>query len=265
MKNKYLPIALILTCLLAVSCVSQKKYSELETKYNHMHRRLAAEEQTVQELEQARDKLLTEISELQERYEYATKIAQTLYDNIQSLSAELKKKKVELEKRKSVIEIQDQVIKLLDDTKKTIESSLKNKIAAQEVELVNMEDKLKVVLIDKILYNSGGYTLKPEAKKLLLTLAESLKQTNNQQIVVEGHTDNVSLSAELAKIFPSNWELSAARAAAVARFLQTEGGLDPLRLSVRGYSYYRPVAPNSTEEGRRQNRRIEIILEPYQQ
>jgi chemotaxis protein MotB len=243
--------------------VPQKKYSALETKFNNTQRRLAAQEQTIQELEQTRDKLLTEIDQLQERYEYATKIAQTLYDNIQTLSAELKKKKVELEKRKSVIEIQDQVIKLLDDTKKTIESSLKNKIAAQEVELVNMEDKLKVVLIDKILYNPGGYTLKPEAKKLLLTLAESLRQDNDQQIIVEGHTDNVPLSAELAKKFPSNWELSAARAAAVARFLQREGGLDPLRLSVRGYSYYRPVVPNSTEEGRRQNRRIEIILEPY--
>ena len=81
--------------------------------------------------------------------------------------------------------------------------------------------------------------------------------------MVEGHTDNVPLSAVWRKSFPSNWELSTARAAAVARFFQQEAGIRPERLSARGYSLYRPVAPNKTEEGRRQNRRIEIILGPY--
>ncbi|MEJ2166074.1 MAG: OmpA family protein, partial [Desulfobacterales bacterium] len=64
----------------------------------------------------------------------------------------------------------------------------------------------------------------------------------------------------LQKRFPSNWELSTARAAAVVRFLQEVGGIKPERLSAVGYSFFRPVAPNTTEEGRRQNRRIEIIL-----
>jgi chemotaxis protein MotB len=66
----------------------------------------------------------------------------------------------------------------------------------------------------------------------------------------------------LRQRFPSNWELSTARAAAVARFFQQEGGIQPQRLSARGYSFYRPVAANKTVEGRRQNRRIEIILGP---
>jgi chemotaxis protein MotB len=180
------------------------------------------------------------------------------------LSAELKEKKLELDKKKSVIEIQDQVIKLLDDTKKTIESSLKNKIAAQEIEVVSMTDTLKVVLVDKILYDSGSCTINESGKKLLLTLAESFKENKNQEIVVEGHTDNVPLGPDLRANFPSNWELSAARAAAVVRFLQEKGGLEPKRLSVRGFSYYKPVASNDDEKGRRQNRRIEIILKPQQ-
>jgi len=62
--------------------------------------------------------------------------------------------------------------------------------------------------------------------------------------------------------FPTNWELSTARATAVVRFLQDDGGLNPERLTASGYSYYRPVASNDTEEGRSQNRRIEIILTP---
>jgi chemotaxis protein MotB len=237
---------------------------KLETELKNARLASAEKEKKIHALEQHKNKLLEEIKSLQDRYEYSTKIAQQLYDNIQTLSAELKKRKLELDKKKSVIGIQDQVIKLLDDTKKTIEFSLKNKIAAQEVEVVSMTDTLKVVLIDKILYDSGTYNINDSGKKLLMTLAKSFKDNKNQQIVVEGHTDNVPLGADLRTNFPSNWELSAARAAAVVRFLQKEGGLEPQRLSVRGYSYYKPVASNNNEKGRRQNRRIEIILKPNQ-
>jgi chemotaxis protein MotB len=235
---------------------------KLETELKNARLESAEKEKKIHALEQHKNKLLEEIKSLQDRYEYSTKIAQQLYDSIQTLSAELKKRKLELDKKKSVIEIQDQVIKLLDDTKKTIEFSLKNKIAAQEIEVVSMTDTLKVVLIDKILYDSGSYNINDSGKKLLMTLAKSFKENKNQQIVVEGHTDNVPLGAHLRTNFPSNWELSAARAAAVARFLQKEGGLEPQRLSVRGYSYYKPIASNKNEKGRRQNRRIEIILKP---
>jgi chemotaxis protein MotB len=91
-------------------------------------------------------------------------------------------------------------------------------------------------------------------------MAGSLKANKDQDILVEGHTDNIPLSAALKKRFPSNWELSTARAAAVVRIFQEQAGIAPERLSATGYSFYRPVAPNSTEEGRHQNRRIEIIL-----
>jgi chemotaxis protein MotB len=70
------------------------------------------------------------------------------------------------------------------------------------------------------------------------------------------------LGPALKEKFPSNWELSVARAAAVVRFLQKEGRLQPERLSARGYSFYQPVASNETKEGRHQNRRIEIVLGP---
>jgi chemotaxis protein MotB len=236
----------------------------LETDLKNTRLESAQKEEQIHDLEQHNNKLLEEINSLQDRYEYSTKIAQQLYDNIQTLSDELKKQKLALDKKKAVIEIQDQVIKLLDDTKKTIESSLKDKIAAQEVEVVSMTDTLKVVLIDKILFDSGSYDINDSGEKLLMTLAKSFKENKNQQIAVEGHTDNVPLGADLRKNFPSNWELSAARAAAVVRFFQKKGGLEPQRLSVCGYSYYKPIGSNNNEEGRRQNRRIEIILKPQQ-
>jgi len=264
MRNKGLGIGLCFICSIVISCVPKTKYLDLETDLKNARLESAGKDQKIHDLELYKNKLLEEIKSLQDSYEYSTKIAQQLYDNIETLSAELKERKLELNKKKSVIEIQDQVIKLLDDTKKTIESSLKNKIAAQEIEVVSMTDTLKVVLIDKILFDSGSHNINDNGKKLLMTLAKTFKENNKQQIMVEGHTDNVPLGADLRTNFPSNWELSAARAAAVVRFFQKEGGLEPQRLSVRGYSYYKPVASNNNEEGRRQNRRIEIILKPQQ-
>ncbi|MBW2591055.1 MAG: flagellar motor protein MotB [Deltaproteobacteria bacterium] len=191
----------------------------------------------------------------QSRYKYQKKINMQLAGRIEKLELEMKKKQ-------SVIKLQKEVITLLDDTKKTIETSLKDQIAKQEIEVVNMEDKLKVIFIDKILFNSGSSNINNSGKRLLLRMAGFLRDNKKQNIMIEGHTDNVPLKARLKKRFAGNWELSTARAAAIARFLQKKGGLDPKRLSACGYSSYRPVAPNNTKKGRRQNRRIEIILIP---
>ena len=121
-----------------------------------------------------------------------------------------------------------------------------------------------MIFIDRILFDSGSVEINRKGRQLLLAVAATLKNSRNQSIVIEGHTDNAPLGPKLRNRFPSNWELSAARACAVARFLQKNGGIEPGRMSVRGYSYYRPVASNKTAEGRRQNRRIEIVLENFQ-
>jgi len=207
------------------------------------------------QLQQTDSRCSDELTDLQSKYTHLKNINLRLSQNVEQLSNDL-------EKKNSVIKLQSRVIRLLDDTKKTIETSLKDEIAAQEIELVEMEDTLKVVFIDKILFDSGSVDINEKGKKLLLVLAESLRGHKEQKVVVEGHTDNRRVGPALKERFPSNWELSTARAAAVVRFLQEEGHLQPERLSARGYSFYRPLASNDTEEGRRQNRRIEIILGP---
>jgi len=232
---------LIVLCLISLSilgsgsgCVSKMKYMKLEASLHN------AEKQA---------------SYAQSRYKYQKKINMQLAGRIEKFELEMKKKQ-------SVIKLQKEIISLLDDTKKTIETSLKDQIAKQEIEVVNMEDKLKVIFIDKILFDSGSSNINNSGKKLLLRMAGFLRDNKKQNIMIEGHTDNVPLKARLKKRFAGNWELSTARAAAIARFLQKKGGLDPKRLSACGYSCYRPVAKNNTEKGRRQNRRIEIILVP---
>ena len=237
---------------------AQKALEDLQAKHEQDATMLQWTELELSYSEAARSQLSTDLKQLQIQNAYLKNINQQQQKNIKAL-------KLELEKRRSVIQLQGQVIQLLDDTKKTIETSLKDQIAAREIEIVEIDDKLKVIFVDKILFDSGSVEITPGGKELLMVMAGSLRENKEQNIVVEGHTDDVPLSAALRKRFPSNWELSTARAAAVAHFLQQAGGIQPERLSARGYSFYRPVGSNKTEEGRHQNRRIEIILGPYKE
>jgi chemotaxis protein MotB len=235
----------------------EERLETLQNELTQAEKKLEQTAAVLKDCEDARAKHASDLKELQLQYTYLKNINMQLTENNKNLKLELKQKK-------SVIEIQEKVIQLLDDTKKTIETSLKDQIAAQQVEVIEAENKLKVIFMDKILFDSGSAEINPQGRELLLAMAKSLKENKNQNIIIEGHTDNVALTAYLMKRFPSNWELSTARASAVARFFDKEGGISPQRLTACGYSYYRPVAPNDTPEGRSQNRRIEIILEPVE-
>ncbi len=232
-----------------------KELANMNAEHRQVVLRLQMLEQKLSVSEAARSRLSQDLKKLEGEIAYLKKINRQQQANINTL-------KQELEKRKLVIQLQGKVIQLLDDTKKTIETSLKDQIAAQEIEVVEVDDKLKVIFVDKILFDSGSVEINPRGKELLMIMAGSMKDSKDQNIIVEGHTDNVPLSAALRKRFPSNWELSTARAATVARFFQEEGGIPAQKLSARGYSFFRPVASNETAEGRHQNRRIEIILSP---
>jgi len=252
---------------LLFACVPQPQYHKLEKELEasrsgkqDLESRLKQAEDKVywidlalRNCEDSRGQFLQESTDLRAQNAYLKKMNQQLLENVKLL-------KLELNKKKSVIQLQGKVIQLLDDTKKTIETSLKDQIEAQEIEVVEEVDRLKVVFVDKILFDSGSAEINDRGRELLRIMADSLKANKDQDILVEGHTDNIPLSAALKKRFPSNWELSTARAAAVVRIFQEQAGIAPERLSASGYSFYRPVAPNTTEEGRHQNRRIEIIL-----
>ena len=235
----------------------EERLKNLQNELTQAEKKLEQTAAALKDCEDSGAKHASDLKELQIQYNYLKNINMQLTENNKNLKLELKQKK-------SVIEIQEKVIQLLDDTKKTIETSLKDQIAAQQVEVIEAENKLKVIFVDKILFDSGSAEINPKGRELLLVMAKSLKENKNQNIIIEGHTDNVALTAYLMKRFPSNWELSTARASAVARFFDQEGGISPQRLTACGYSYHRPVAPNDTPEGRSQNRRIEIILEPVE-
>ncbi len=116
---------------------------------------------------------------------------------------------------------------------------------------------VEITLRNRVTFSEGGTDLLDYTKFVLGELATVLKLNPRYKIVVEGHTDNVPIRSSL---YPSNWELSSARASSVVRYLVEEGGVEPRRLSAIGLGEYRPVENNSTEEGRGANRRVIIKL-----
>ena len=112
------------------------------------------------------------------------------------------------------------------------------------------------LLSDKSYFNSGSAVLRPETEQVLDEIYTFIKREPNL-IRVEGNTDNVPISTSL---YPTNWELSAARAIAVVRYLVEHDGLDPTRVSAAGYGEFRPRKPNDTDADRQQNRRVDIVL-----
>jgi chemotaxis protein MotB len=261
MQQKQLFLILCLICFIAFACASKKKYLEVETNCLTAQNKLEEEKKKLKSLElrfresqEDKRKNLKEISVLQTR-------CMELEKENQQLIKEMAALRRELDKTKSVMQLQGKVISLLDDPKQTIEKSLKEKLAEKNIHVEDIKETSKLTFAEKIIFNPGGVTISERGKELLQKIADSVKGNANQRIVVQGHTDDLPISSPLKEKFPTNWELSAARAASVVRFLHEEGGLAPERLSVCGFSFYRPIASNRTEAGRSQNRRIEILLD----
>jgi len=124
---------------------------------------------------------------------------------------------------------------------------------------VNVENKRKGLVISltgEILYELGRADIREQGREVLAMISDILKDIPND-IMIEGHTDDLPIRTDE---FPSNWELSTARAVNVIQFLIEERDFDPARLSAAGYSEYRPVADNDNPEGRAENRRIEVVV-----
>jgi len=166
--------------------------------------------------------------------------------------------------------LKDSAAKLEKETQKAEETSntykqliqeMKGEIAKGQITITELKGKLTMDVVDKILFDSGEAKVKREGLAVLQRVVDILKNVRDKNIRIEGHTDNVPIAPRLAMSYPTNWELAAARAINVARYLQ-ERGIDPLILSAAAYGEYQPVADNSTPEGRAKNRRIAIILLP---
>jgi len=145
-----------------------------------------------------------------------------------------------------------------------LNQQLVTEVSADRVKITQLKDRLRVTLEDELLFPEGGFEIHSDGKKVLDKIVPALQGATGHRIEAEGNTDNVPIGAHLQHRFPTNWELSTARAAEVVRYLQAKG-IDPSRLTAAGHGEYQPVGPNTTPQGRQANRRTDIDLVPILQ
>ena len=143
-----------------------------------------------------------------------------------------------------------------------METQMRSALESKDVTISELQGKLTVNILDRVLFASGEAELKPEGEQVLAQVASVLTQHTNRQIYVIGHTDNVPIRGSLYGRIGSNWELSTARAVAAVRYLTEKAGVDPKMLAAVGYGEYHPIASNDSAEGRAKNRRISIVIVP---
>jgi len=156
-----------------------------------------------------------------------------------------------------VIDAQRQIYEMeMDIAKEELREAVEQQGIGDKVEIIEEKDFIIVRLESELFFDSGRAEIRPEAYPVLEQMAEILKNMDNE-ILVSGHTDNVPINTPL---FRSNWELSTARATTVVRYFTETLGLDPVKFTATGNGEFRPIADNSTPEGRQRNRRIEIMI-----
>lgn len=165
--------------------------------------------------------------------------------------------KSQLEEAKRAVEEAQERKKLLDD----LESKFKRMIDAGRLKVTTRHGRVVLQLHNDILFDAGDAEVKPDGKQTLAEVAGTLRGLGAKRFQVAGHTDSEVLTAATKAKYPTNWELSAARAIAVVKLL-VQSGVDPGILSAAGYGPYDAIATNATPDGRSKNRRIEITLMP---
>lgn len=232
--------------VLSAGCVSSGKYKTLQQERDI----LAGQNETLQGevkaasqrgdgLAQEKDALAAEKAALEERQ--ARLDAQR-----QALGSQLEQSEEEARRQQSTYD--------------GLVNNLQKELAAGQIQVQQMRDGLSVNVAQEILFDSGSASLDKQGREVLQRVSEQLKETS-YQIVVTGHSDDRPIGPGLVARYPTNWELSGARAASVVRLFQ-ETGVAAARLMAVGMADNRPVAPNDTPEGRARNRRIEIRLRP---
>jgi chemotaxis protein MotB len=252
-------------------CVSMDRFKKKEAEANQLRQdwedevaKRAVLQEKIAAMQAQLETLVADVNSLREKIrsdegtltqkEAELRAARDRLVEMQALVDELSKSKRKLEAAKAELEKKSGEYAQLA-------SALRGEIEAGRVELMELRGKTTVKMKDKILFASGSATIGADGRAALRKVADALRGLQSKAIRVDGHTDNVPTGA--SGPFPSNWELSSARALAVVRFLQ-ESGVDPTRLSAAGFGEFQPISDNDSAEGKSLNRRIEITLVPIE-
>lgn len=269
MKFKALLIGAALLGMISSSCVTNKKYAELQGKYDDLQ---ATYNTTREDLINCN----ADSRNLQQQLDASQKANGELKQGMASLKNTLDKSmdanaqgSVNIAKLVDEINASNKYIKQLVDAKSKSDSlniALTNKLTRslstdelKEVDVKVLKGVVYISLADNMLFKSGSYEINDRALETLSKIAKIIKDYKDYDVLVEGNTDNVPISRPNIR---NNWDLSDLRASSVVQVLQNDFGIDPKRMTAAGRGEYNPIADNDTELGRQRNRRTEIIITP---
>ena len=271
--KKFFALTLLSGSLLMMSCVSKKKYVELESQYN-------ATRSTLTKTQVEKEEIEAKYAKIEERVaSYNSKIKSLTNSNVELENNSLKNygnvvlSKKDKEQMKTALAKVDQnelaKAQTLEDSMNLIISyNLKknldtNLVADGEEDDITIDVNETVVMItisDKLLFNSGSFRVNPKANNLLQRLAEVINSEPAMEVLIEGHTD--AQTVKKGAYVKDNWQLSVERSTAVIRKLQDDFGVAPEKLIAAGRSSYLPISENESKEGRSKNRRTRNVILP---
>jgi chemotaxis protein MotB len=269
MKIKFLLPVILLVAVVAQSCVSNKKYAELQSNYNKSLDTNSKLKQSWQVTQQELSGSRARVTSLEEQIAQAKSNAAALQDALNKCLAGNNQGNVNIAKLADQITASSQYIRHLVDLKNKSDSlnlvltnNLTRSLSPDEIKDVDIKVLKGVVYVslsDNMLYKSGSYEISDKAGTLLSKVAKIINDYSTYDVLVEGNTDNVPIKQTNIR---NNWDLSALRASSVVQALQNTYSVDPKRLTAGGRGEFNPVADNGTAGGKSLNRRTQVIITP---
>lgn len=273
MKAIYSVAVLALAAFTMTSCVTKKKYAELQSSYDQLKNERASLQNELNDAKVNLAQYTSDSKSLAARLaeeQARNKEMKAAYQKLQSsYQSNVQQGNVNISKLVDEINASNKFIKQLVDAKSKSDSlnvALSNKLTRSlsreelnDVDVQVLKGVVYISLADNMLYKSGSYEIGDRAGETLSKIAKIIKDYSDYDVLVEGNTDNVPIRRENIR---NNWDLSTLRASSVVQALQNEYGVDPKRLTAGGRGEYNPVASNSSEKGKQRNRRTQIIITP---
>lgn len=261
-------ILIVSVSFLATSCVSKKKYTDLQTELGD---KLATTEKALADSKTDLSAAENKVASLEDRIAFLEKGNEKYLENVDNLIAMSKSATENMRSTLSQLQQKDEYIKYIQEanSKKdsinlavafNLKKILPNGLNDEDIS-VNIEGtKVFISISDKLLFNSGSYRISKRAESILEKVGKVVNEYPNMDVMVEGHTDDKLVKQGAA--VKDNWDLSVQRSAAVVRELQSKYDVLPTRLIAAGRSQYAPIADNDTAANRSKNRRTKIIIMP---
>ena len=269
MKIKFLLPIILLVAVVAQSCVSNKKYAELQANYNKSLDTNSKLKQSWQVTQQELSGSRARVTSLEEQIAAAKSNAAALQDALNKCLSGSNQGNVNIAKLADQITASDKYIRHLvelknksDSLNQVLTNNLTRSLSpdeARDVDVKVLKGVVYISLADNMLYKSGSYEILPKAADVLSKVAKIINDYSNYDVLVEGNTDNVPIKQVNIR---NNWDLSGLRASSVVQVLQNTYNVDPKRLTAGGRGEYNTVADNSTANGKSLNRRTQIIITP---